>query len=101
MPQARFNLTFSVKRWFFDREIVKRISDKTTREALAKAGATVRMIARRSMRYVTSLALQQRQVVAGQRKRRARNVHRKIRLAARGDGRQPDRRTAVRHQGRR
>ncbi|MCX5674808.1 MAG: hypothetical protein NTX87_07355 [Planctomycetota bacterium] len=71
MPQARFNLTFSVKRWFFDRDVVKGITDRTTREALAKAGATVRMIARRSMRYVTSLAGQQRQVVAGQRKRLA------------------------------
>jgi hypothetical protein len=71
MPQAQLNLTFSVKRWFFDRDIVKGITDKTTREALAKAGATVRMIARRSMRYVISLAGQQRQVMAGQRKRLA------------------------------
>jgi hypothetical protein len=25
MAQVQFNLTFGIKRWFFDREIVKRI----------------------------------------------------------------------------
>jgi hypothetical protein len=69
MPQANFTLTFGAKRWFFDRAAVARSLDATTRQALGKAGALVRMIARRSMRYVTSLREQQRQVAAGDRKR--------------------------------
>jgi len=69
MPQARFNLTFSAKRWFFDRAVVEKMVDRKTREALAKAGALVRTIARRSMRYVTDLSYQLRQMERGDRKR--------------------------------
>ena len=69
MPRAGFNLTWNVKNWFFDRERVRSMLRITTRGALSKAGALVRTIARRSMRYVTSLAEQERQVAAGERKR--------------------------------
>ena len=69
MPRAGFNLTWNVKNWFFDRERVRGMLRITTRQALSKAGALVRTIARRSMRYVTSLAEQQRQIAAGERKR--------------------------------
>jgi len=69
MPQARFNLTFTCKGWFLDRERVRKFIGARTADALSKAGALVRTIARRSMRYVTSLAAQQRQVAAGERKR--------------------------------
>jgi hypothetical protein len=54
MARAAFNLTFSAKQWFFDRKVVEKMVDSKTREALAKAGALVRTIARRSMRYVTT-----------------------------------------------
>jgi hypothetical protein len=69
MPHAGFNLTFNVKHWFFDRQRVRTMLRITTRGALGKAGALVRTIARRSMRYVTSLAEQQRLIDAGRRKR--------------------------------
>ena len=69
MPHAGFNLTWNVKNWFFDRERVRSVLRITTHGALAKAGALVRTIARRSMRYVTNLAEQQRQIAAGERKR--------------------------------
>ncbi|HUU36419.1 MAG TPA: hypothetical protein VMW48_20280 [Vicinamibacterales bacterium] len=69
MPRAGFNLTWNVKYWFFDRERVRSMLRITTRGALSKAGALVRTIARRSMRYVTSLKEQQRQIDAGKRKR--------------------------------
>jgi len=69
MPRAGFNLTWNVKNWFFDRERVRGMLRITTRQALAKAGALVRTIARRSMRYVTSLREQERQIAAGERKR--------------------------------
>ena len=69
MPRAGFNLTWNVKNWFFDRERVRGMLRITTRQALSKAGALVRTIARRSMRYVTSLAEQERQIAAGERKR--------------------------------
>ena len=69
MSRAGFNLTWNVKNWFFDRERVRGMLRITTRQALAKAGALVRTIARRSMRYVTSSQEQQRQIAAGERKR--------------------------------
>jgi len=69
MPQASFNLKFTCKRWFLDREGVRKFIGARTADALSKAGALVRTIARRSMRYVTSLREQQRQVAAGDRKR--------------------------------
>ena len=69
MPRAGFNLTWNVKNWFFDRERVRGMLRITTRQALSKAGALVRTIARRSMRYVTSFQEQQRQIAAGERKR--------------------------------
>ena len=69
MPQTGFNLNWNVKNWFFDRERVRSRLRITTRAALSKAGGLVRTIARRSMRYVTSLREQQRQVEAGERKR--------------------------------
>ena len=69
MPQANFNLTFGAKLRFFDRAAVTRSVGAITRLALGKAGALVRMIARRSMRYGTSLREQQRQKDAGERKR--------------------------------
>jgi hypothetical protein len=68
-PPVTFGLGWNVKRWFFDREVVLRAMDRVTREALGKAGAQVRMIARRSMRYVTSIPERLRQMAAGQRKR--------------------------------
>src|SRR4030042_3622471 len=69
MPRAGFNLTWNVKNWFFDRERVRSMLRITTRQTLSKAGALVRTIARRSMRYVTSFQEQQRQIAAGERKR--------------------------------
>jgi len=69
MARAGFNLTFTCKGWFLDRERVRSFLGTRTAAALSKAGALVRTIARRSMRYVTSLAEQQRQVAAGDRKR--------------------------------
>jgi hypothetical protein len=69
VAQTSFNLTFGVQRWFFDSDIVKKMMDGKTREALNRSGALVRMIARRSMRYVTSLGRQEQQVAAGDRKR--------------------------------
>ena len=69
MPRAGFNLTWNVRNWFFDRERVQGMLRITTRQALSKAGALVRTIARRSMRYVTSLREQERQIEAGRRKR--------------------------------
>ena len=69
MPQVNFNLGFGVKRWFFDRAIVAQAVNRATRQALGKAGALVRTIARRSMRYVTALKEQQRQAALGHRKR--------------------------------
>jgi hypothetical protein len=69
MPQAGFNLRFTCKGWFLDRERVRSYLGTRTASALSKAGALVRTIARRSMRYVTSLREQQRQVAAGDRKR--------------------------------
>jgi hypothetical protein len=68
-PPRRVNLGWNVKRWFFNREVVLRAMDRVTREALAKAGAQVRMIARRSMRYVTSLSVRARELAEGKRKR--------------------------------
>ncbi|HUU09041.1 MAG TPA: hypothetical protein VM431_00705 [Phycisphaerae bacterium] len=65
MPTG-FNITPSM---FFDRPLVKRALDLTTRQALGKAGATIRTIARRSMRYTTSTREQARLVEAGRRKR--------------------------------
>jgi hypothetical protein len=49
-----FNLGFGVKRYFFDTPRVRAMLDPATREALSKAGALVRMIARRSMTYRTA-----------------------------------------------
>jgi hypothetical protein len=69
MPHAGFNLTFGAKRRFFDRAAVIRSVDAITRLALGKAGALVRMISQRSMRYVTSQREKMRQVEAGERKR--------------------------------
>ena len=69
MATAGFNLTWNVRNWFFDRERVRGMLRITTRQALAKAGALVRTIARRSMRYVTGLREQERQIAAGERKR--------------------------------
>ena len=69
MAGAGFNLTWNVRNWFFDRERVRSTLRITTRQALSKAGALVRTIARRSMRYVTSMAEQERQIAAGERKR--------------------------------
>jgi len=69
VPRAGFNLTWNVKNWFFDRDRVRSALAITSRQALGKAGALVRTIARRSMRYVTSLREQERQVEAGKRKR--------------------------------
>ncbi|MBM4019876.1 MAG: hypothetical protein FJ288_16400 [Planctomycetes bacterium] len=69
MAQLNFNLRFTCKGYFFDREGVRRLLGTRTAAALSKAGALVRTIARRSMRYVTSLRHQQRQVAAGERKR--------------------------------
>jgi len=69
VSRAGFNLTWNVKNWFFDRERVRGMLRVTTRGALSKAGALVRTIARRSMRYVTSFQEQQRQIAAGKRKR--------------------------------
>ena len=69
MPRTSFNLTFSAKRWFFDRTVVEKMVDASTREALNRAGALVRTIARRSMHYVTSLPFQLRQMDRGDRKR--------------------------------
>ncbi|MCX5673928.1 MAG: hypothetical protein NTX87_02870 [Planctomycetota bacterium] len=69
MARAGFNLTFTCKGWFLDRERVRSFLGTRTADALSRAGALVRTIARRSMRYVTSLAEQQRQVAAGDRKR--------------------------------
>ena len=69
MPQAGFNLRFTCKGWFLDRERVRSCLGTRTASALSKAGALVRTIARRSMRYVTSLREQHRQVAAGDRKR--------------------------------
>jgi hypothetical protein len=69
MARAGFNLTFTCKGWFLDREKVRSFLGTRTAAALSRAGALVRTIARRSMRYVTSLREQQRQVAAGDRKR--------------------------------
>ena len=44
-------LTFAVKKWFFDSGVVRAMLDGKTREALNRAGALVRTIARRSMAY--------------------------------------------------
>lgn len=69
MPQVNLNLGFNVKRWFFDRAIVAQAVNRATRESLNKAGALVRTIARRSMRYVTALKEQRRQIALARRKR--------------------------------
>jgi len=61
-----FNITAGM---FFDRPLVKAALDRTTRQALGKAGATIRTFARRSMRYTTSEREQARLVEAGKRKR--------------------------------
>jgi hypothetical protein len=71
VPRLSLGLSANVKNWFFDRELVRRSLSGATREALSKAGALVRTIARRSMKYVTSLRQQARQIDAGQRKRMA------------------------------
>ncbi|MCX5685686.1 MAG: hypothetical protein NT049_18670 [Planctomycetota bacterium] len=69
MANASFNLTFAVKKWFFSGDAVKKMMDRQTLRSLGSAGALVRVIAQRSMRYVTSLSRQQGQVEAGTRKR--------------------------------
>ena len=69
MPQVNFNLRFTCKGWFLDREKVRSFLGTRTADALSKAGALVRTIARRSMRYVTSQGEKQRQIERGERKR--------------------------------
>jgi hypothetical protein len=67
MPTPSFGLTFKVKDMFFDRAIVKAMMDGRTLEALSHAGAMVKVIAQRSMRYVTSLGMQQGAMGRGER----------------------------------
>ena len=69
MIHPQFNLAFDAKRLYFDTPLVKRLIGEAAGEGLAKAGALVRMIARRSMRYVTEEKTQLRQIAAGTRKR--------------------------------
>jgi hypothetical protein len=69
LPQLSFGLSAGCKKWFFDKPGVQRMMLNTTREALSRAGALVRMIARRSMKYVTSLRQQARLIDAGKRSR--------------------------------
>lgn len=51
MPQAAFNLTWRVKAAFFDRAAVLAVVDEATAHYFGAAGALVRTIAQRSMRY--------------------------------------------------
>lgn len=51
---AGFGLRLDCKKWFFDREAVKAMMDAKTRAALSRAGAVVRGISRRSMKYVSA-----------------------------------------------
>jgi hypothetical protein len=56
IPQIGLTLQAGVQKWFFDRPGVQRMMLASTREALNRAGALVRAIARRSMRYATAKA---------------------------------------------
>jgi hypothetical protein len=69
MPRIGFTLSAGCKKWFFDKPGVQRMMLNTTREALSRAGALVRTIARRSMKYVTSLREQARRIDGGERSR--------------------------------
>lgn len=51
MAQAAFNLSWSVKRWFFDAARVRAMVAPVMLEFLARSGAWVKVVAQRSMRY--------------------------------------------------
>ena len=72
MPQADFNLSMKVTKWFFDKGAVKAMMGIKTRQALNMAGALVRRTARQSMRYVTSAIEQERKRAEGSRKQKVR-----------------------------
>lgn len=67
--RTSFTVRMSCKHLFFDRARVVRAMDKVTHQAMRKAAGAIKVIAQRSMRYVTSLARQQRQLEEGARKR--------------------------------
>lgn len=67
--QSSLTVRMDTKHLFFDRGKVIRAMDKPTREAMSKAARLIRRRAQTSMRYVTSLARQQRQLEQGARKR--------------------------------
>jgi len=69
MIRGAFNLTFDCKRWFFDEARVLAMVTPRMRDFLASSGAFAMTVARRSMRYVTSVREQQRQKRAGERRR--------------------------------
>jgi hypothetical protein len=67
--RSSFTVKMECKNLFFDRGRVIRSMDKATREAMQRAAKFIRRRAQTSMRYVTSLASQQRQLEEGARKR--------------------------------
>ena len=69
LPRLSFGLSAGCKKWFFDKPGVRRMVLATTRQALTRAGALVRTIARRSMKYATSLREQARLIDEGRRSR--------------------------------